>query len=122
MRTSFERSLVPLGITAQQAELLHRTHRDGETSPRRLTHLLMTDKAGISRIVDRLVAKGLIARRVRTEDRRSVRITLTPAGRAVVPKLARIAQRHKQRLFGRLTPAEEARLRQLLLRVLANAG
>ena len=121
MRTSFERRLAPLDITAQQAELIHRVHRHGHPSLNELTHLLMTDIAGVTRLVDRLEAKGLVRRVASVDDRRALRLLLTPRGRALVPRLARIAEEQKRQLVQGLTPAEEARLRGLLLRLLANA-
>jgi DNA-binding MarR family transcriptional regulator len=121
MRTLFERRLADLGITAQQAELLHRVHRQGDVSPNDLTHLLMTDNAGVTRLVDRLEAKGLIARRASPEDGRSVVLELTRAGRALIPRVARQAKAQKRLLFGDLAAADERKLKELLRRVLANA-
>lgn len=120
MRTLFDRKLEGLGITAPQAEILFRCDRRGELTPKQLAELLTTDNAGVTRLVDRLEAKGLVTRKASTSDRRSVTLRLTPAGRALVPRVRRIAEAQKRRVFAGLTLAEQDRLRSLLHRVIAN--
>jgi DNA-binding MarR family transcriptional regulator len=121
MRTLFDRDLLPLGITSQQAELMYWTYRAGEIGPNQLTRLLTTDNAGVTRLIDRLEAKRLVATRADPYDRRAVRVALTGAGRALIPRVRRVAEAQKRRLFAGFSAADEARLRQLLGRVLANA-
>src|ERR1700678_939416 len=43
------------------------------------------DKSSLSRMVERLVKKGLV-NRTQGDDRRSVGLTLTPAGKKLVPQ------------------------------------
>ncbi len=64
-------------------------------------------------LVDRLAAKKWVVRKVAKEDRRQVRVHLTPRGAAVVRKLAGV-HRHE---LGRVGP----HLRALLARVPASA-
>ena len=59
LTNALERRLAPHGLTAQQAALLINAAR-GETSPKRLAPLLGTDTAGMTRLLDRLEAKGLV--------------------------------------------------------------
>src|SRR5213593_736675 len=89
LRTFVDRQVQPLGLTMQQAELLVWTHRQRGATPTQLTELLLTDDAGVSRLVDRLEAKGLITRRVHGRDRRSRELQLTTAGRALAARLMR---------------------------------
>src|SRR5438045_3359848 len=98
MRTRFDRSLEGFDLTAQQAEILYRCSRAGELTPKQLTNLLVTDNAGVTRLVDRLEAKGLVARRASADDRRSVTIKLTRSGTALVPRVARVAHAQRRRL------------------------
>ena len=77
MRTAFDRKLEHVGLTAQQAEILFRCSRAGELTPKQLTNLLSTDNAGVTRLVDRLEAKGLVTRHASASDRRSVTVRLT---------------------------------------------
>lgn len=120
LRTVVDRRVQPLGLTMQQAELLVWTYRRRDTSPTQLTELLLTDDAGVSRLVDRLEAKGLITRRVHELDRRSRTLQLTPPGRALATRLLRFAARGNEKILSGLSTAEVAELRRLLLRVFDN--
>jgi DNA-binding MarR family transcriptional regulator len=73
-----------------------------------------------SRIVDRMVEKGLVRRRTDRRDRRTVRVHLTDAGRAH----ARLSDFHEQMnavLMGGLDEGERTALLAMLARVEANA-
>src|SRR5512144_1777169 len=86
VRTVLDQRFAPLGLTSQQAGLLVHVFT-GQSSPRRLADLLGTDTAGVTRLVDRLQAKGLIERGADPTDRRAVAVHLTAAGRELVPEL-----------------------------------
>ena len=120
LRTVVDRQVQPLGLTMQQAELLVWTHRQRGATPTQLTALLLTDDAGVSRLVDRLEAKGLITRTVRGRDRRSRELRLTRSGRALVTRLMRFAARGNEKLLAGLSVEETAQLRRLLQRVSEN--
>jgi len=122
MRTRFDRDLERVGLTAQQAEILFRCSRAGELTPKQLTNLLITDNAGVTRLVDRLERKGLVTRRASANDRRSVTVRLTRSGTALVPRVARVAHAQRRRLFSGLSPAEQEQMRSLLHRILDNVG
>jgi DNA-binding MarR family transcriptional regulator len=120
LRTAVDRQVQPLGLTMQQAELVVWTHRQRSATPTQLTELLLTDDAGVSRLIDRLEAKGLITRRVHRRDRRSRELRLTPSGRALATRLMRFAARGNEKILAGLSPQETAQLRRLLLRVSDN--
>ncbi|HTI71272.1 MAG TPA: MarR family transcriptional regulator [Candidatus Limnocylindria bacterium] len=61
------------------------------------------DKSSLSRMVERLVQKGLVDRS-EGGDRRSVRLSLTPAGMKLVPQLAKLADDNDTEFFHTLTP------------------
>ena len=78
---------------AQAAVLVRAVH---EKQPARATQLareLMADAAGMTRLLDRLEAKGLVVRRPDPHDRRAVVIEPTHAGRALVPRIAPVFAR-----------------------------
>lgn len=60
---------------------------------------MFLDRTTVTRHVDRLDAKGLVARRPDPEDRRAVRLVLTRAGRRLLRRLLPI----RQALLGRAT-------------------
>jgi DNA-binding MarR family transcriptional regulator len=81
---------------------------------------LETDPAAMTRVLDRLEAKGLVARERSTTDRRVVQLALTPEGRAVAaqvpPVLADVLNGH----LSDFTHDEWQQLLHLLRRMLAN--
>src|SRR5712692_4273720 len=120
LRTFVDRQVQPLGLTMQQAELLVWTHRQRGATPTQLTELLLTDDAGVSRLVDRLEAKGHITRTIHEQDRRSRELRLTPSGNALATRLMRFTARGNEKILAGLSPQERAQLRRLLLRVSVN--
>jgi len=81
---------------------------------------LETDPASMTRVLDRLEAKGLVARERSTTDRRVVQLALTPEGQAVAaqvpPVLADVLNGH----LSDFTPEEWQQLLHFLRRMLAN--
>jgi DNA-binding MarR family transcriptional regulator len=67
----------------------------------------------LTRLVDRLVANNLVYRRVDLEDRRRVRIFLTPRGKSLHRRLAALVERSQAELFA---SSDDAELLQYLLR------
>jgi DNA-binding MarR family transcriptional regulator len=75
----------------------------------------------MTRMVDRLEAKGLISRRRCPDDRRLVKIELTEAGLAALPKLRECSVRVLNHFLRGFTPAEARQLESFLVRMLQNA-
>ncbi len=99
LRNAMDRELVDYGLTTQQATVLVMARVHGEGGIGHLAEPLGTDTAGLTRLIDRLEAKGLVARRNSERDRRAVVIELTPAGEALVPHLTSAFRRVHQRLL-----------------------
>lgn len=74
-------------------------------------------KGAVTKVVDRLVDKRLVARRVDVADRRVARLAPTRAGRALVPKLAALADANDEHFFGQLRAAERRALIGTLRRI-----
>ncbi|MFF4617549.1 MarR family winged helix-turn-helix transcriptional regulator [Nonomuraea jabiensis] len=81
---------------------------------------LGTDTAGMTRLLDRLEAKGLLRRERHPEDRRSIVIELTDEGRALVPSLPPIFGRISRQVFAGFSPEEVAQVTDMLRRILEN--
>ena len=119
LATALDRQLAPLGVTAQQAALLLHASRQ-QYSPSQLMSLLGTDTAGMTKLADRLEAKHLIERHPNPQDRRSVLITLTPDGQALVPRLAPVFGRVTRQLLNGFSPSEVSVLTTMLERMRGN--
>jgi DNA-binding MarR family transcriptional regulator len=114
--TTLDRRLAPLGVTTQQAALLHNA-ASGGASPRQLMAAVGTDTAGMTKLLDRLEGKGLIERRPNPDDRRSVVIEPTEQGLALVPALAPVFGAVARQLFDGFADAEVASLTSSLRRM-----
>ena len=114
--TTLDRRLVPLGVTTQQAALLHNA-ASGGASARQLAAAVGTDAAGMTKLLDRLEGKGLIERRPNPDDRRSVVIEPTEQGLALVPELAPVFGAVARQLFDGFSDAEVANLTSSLRRM-----
>jgi len=119
LRAAVDAQLGPLGLTSQQASLLTLAARRS-TSPNELLGEVGVDTAGMTRLLDRLAAKGLVERVRHPDDRRSVVIELTPAGRALVPLLPPVFGRVTKTLLAGFTAPEIEQLSAMLLRMLTN--
>lgn len=122
MRRQIDQRMAALGLTAAQWAPLWRIRLDGPIGARELAQAIGVDAGAMTRLVDRLVAKGLVQRVRAADDRRSVRLTLTAAGEAVAARLpAELAAVNNACLRG-FDEAEWQQLRGLLQRMLDNAG
>jgi DNA-binding MarR family transcriptional regulator len=93
--------LRPLGITSAQAEALQVLHAVGSASLGELGGLLVAEGGHPSRLVDRLVAAGLVERRHADADRRRVELSCSERG----AELARQARAFKEPFRDRLKTA-----------------
>ncbi|WP_275791152.1 MarR family winged helix-turn-helix transcriptional regulator [Pararhizobium gei] len=85
--------------------------------PSALAEKMGMTKGAISKLADRLLAKGLLQRAENRQDKRAHSLSLTAAGRAKVPILASLADENEVACFGVLTKQEHETL-DLILRAL----
>ncbi|MEW5424495.1 MarR family winged helix-turn-helix transcriptional regulator [Amorphus sp. 3PC139-8] len=90
----------------------------------RLAEMALFNQPRLSKVLDRLAAQGLIERRGDTDDRRRVRVHITPAGRAHAVPLVEIAKAHEAEMLAGYRPEEietiKVMLRDLIRRSLAS--
>ncbi|QNE20207.1 MarR family transcriptional regulator [Kribbella qitaiheensis] len=80
--------LKPLGITPSQGEVLRVLRDHGPLTLNALGGLLVCETGNSpSRLVDRLVAQGLIHRDIDKDDRRYLALSLTKQGRALCRRI-----------------------------------
>lgn len=116
-----DREVSPWGISsAQGAILMYIAHGRGNRAAD-IARDYSYDTGSMTRMVDRLVAKGLL-RRVRDEaDRRAVLLELTPKGRKLTERLPAVAAKALNALLRGFSRAELDQLQGFLDRMLANA-
>ena len=87
-----------------------------------LAEFIGYDAATIGSLVNRLVAKRLVSRRVGKHDRRTRQLTLTPRGEAFTDLVFRQASYVESELLAVLADEERRVLMDLLYRVVEAAG
>lgn len=107
---SFARRLAGSGVTVAEWVILREMYEVDATSPSALATATGLTRGAVSKLVDRLLHKGLVSRTEATGDRRFQDVGLTAAGRRLVPKLAAIADRNDEEFFSALAEDERERL------------
>jgi DNA-binding MarR family transcriptional regulator len=112
--------LAPLEISAAQYTIISVLAKRGVDSAAQLCKDLSYDAGAMTRMIDRLEAKGLVNRRRCPEDRRLVKLELTEAGLAALPKLRACSVRVLNRLLLGFSLAEARQLEGFMVRMLQN--
>lgn len=86
----------------------------GPTAPSQIAENIGMTRGAVSKLVERLLAKGLLTRSIGESDRRFQTIELTVEGQELVPALADLADQNDAEFFGHLKPDEQAALKALL--------
>jgi DNA-binding MarR family transcriptional regulator len=118
LRQGSTRRLELFGLSDGQARVLRLVARSG--SPPRMSdiaHRIEVVPRSATTVVACLESKGLVVREIDLEDRRSVLVRLTDAGRRLVAEMSRDRDAVALELFGRLPPAERALLLERLARL-----
>ena len=118
-----DRRLASLGMSAAQYIVI--ASLAGPQEPKSAADLckgLSYDAGAMTRMLDRLEAKGLIRRTRSLEDRRLMNLELTEEGRAAYPRMREISLLIANRFLHGFSKAEARQLEALLLRMLENAA
>ncbi|BDC49965.1 hypothetical protein F183_A22810 [Bryobacterales bacterium F-183] len=120
----FAAKLTATGVTVAEWVILREMYgrEDAWLTASALVTSTGLTKSAISKLLDRLIAKGYVQRQEHDEDRRVQNIRLTPEASKLVPKLAAIADRNDEQFFSVLTSAEQAELMRLLRKLASNHG
>ena len=82
-----------------------------------LAHAAHLDRSTVVTVIDNLVRRGLVERRVALHDRRSNAIRLTEAGATLLRKLKRQVAQHEKRLLQNFSATERESFLTLLKKV-----
>lgn len=116
----FARKVAAEGVTVAEWSFMRALlDRDG-TAPTLLADRMGMTRSAISKLVDRLVAKGLI---VRAEPGgRGQILSLTAQGRSKLPALARLADANDAAYFGLLSDDDRQALNRILRTLVDGRG
>ncbi len=113
---AFAGKLAARDVTVAEWVMLRSLYRKEPMPPSRLAGDMGMTRGAITKLADRLIAKGLIVRRASRDDGRAQTLALTRAGTDLVPALAALADRNDAEFFASLSAAERRTLERLLKR------
>ncbi len=118
---AFALKVQALGVTVAEWVVLRELF-DGECMPSALADRLGMTRGAISKLADRLAAKGLLAREAHARDARGQTLALTAEGSALVPKLAAQADANDEEFFGDLDPSARAAIEDAMKQIVRRRG
>jgi DNA-binding MarR family transcriptional regulator len=120
--SAVERELESTGLThAQWIPLFKLAVHPGGATVAELARLCELDAGAMTRLLDRLEAKGLCQRERSSEDRRVVRLALTEQGKAVAEQIPVALSRVQNAYLAGFSREEWLLLKSFLSRILDNA-
>ena len=108
----FDDALRPLGLTSGQYSTMMSLNRPEPPSIGSVASLLAVDRTTLTAALKPLQRRGLITVMVDAEDRRSRRLKLTPAGRALLARAVPVWQRTHAEIERLVPRAGAERLRR----------
>lgn len=118
---ALDRELGPFDINATQFTILAALVSGDANSASGLCRRVAYDAGAMTRMVDRLVRKGLVRRVACPDDRRILHLEVTDEGKALYRELQARADTVQKRFRRGFTDNEVRQLEALLQRTLANA-
>jgi DNA-binding MarR family transcriptional regulator len=118
---SFAEKLAGQDISVAQWVVLRTLYDSSGVTLNEAAAQVGVDKSSLSRMVERLVQKGLL-NRAQGDDRRSVGLALTPAGKKLVPQLAQLADENDAAFFHTLAPKRRAEFLATIQQLLTANG
>ena len=109
-------ALKPFDVSIQQFNVLRilRGQKDQPANLSTLNERMVSRMSNTTRLVDKLILKGLTARNTCPENRRKVEIRLTEEGTKALSKMDRAVERAEKELMGALDTKEIIVLNKLL--------
>lgn len=111
-----------VGLSAAQLFVLRKLAEAPSLSVGELAQRTATSQSSVSEVVQRLVTSALVTRQRSPRDGRSVDLSLTDSGRALIDKAPEAVQDHILDALGRLPSRDRQQLARLLNRLLQETG
>lgn len=119
--STFAERLAKRDISVAQWVVLRTLYDKRDVTLNEAAEEVGVDKSSLSRMVERLVQKGMLIRG-EGSDRRSVGLTLTPAAMKLVPQLARLADENDEQFFHSLSAKQREEFLTTIKRLLDANG
>ena len=122
MSTAVDRELVDFDISHDQLTSLMLIAKMSGATAAELSREISCDTSSMTRMIDRLEAKGMVKRSRSEDDRRIIWIAITESGRELADRLPELLVRVTNRHLAGFSADEVDTLKSLLRRMLENAG
>ena len=119
---SFARKVAAEGVTVAEWAVMRVLLGTEPVAPSQLADEMGLTRGAITKLVDRLVGKGLAVREASARDGRAQVVRLTDEGRLRVPALAALADRNEAECFGHMSDADRATLQRMLQEAVGRLG
>ncbi|MDP3316716.1 MAG: MarR family transcriptional regulator [Devosia sp.] len=114
LESELEDRLRPGGVPIEQYRILEVLDASEPAAMGEIAQQSLIEAPTLTKIVDRMVAEGLVYRAPDPNDRRRVLILATPAGKALFKRLRGVSTAQEQRIVDLLEGEKAAALRSLL--------
>ena len=121
MLAQLEERLAPLDLNAGDYLVLVMLANDVADTASQVCSVIAHDPGAMTRKIDALEKRGLVRRVRSAEDRRAIKLELTPEGKKLYPKAVAIAVGLANEMLDGFNKTEVKQLEGLLKRMLENA-
>ncbi|MFI8794123.1 TetR family transcriptional regulator [Streptomyces sp. NPDC055105] len=121
LNKSLDRALLASGLTSAQWTIVWHLHQDDAKTASEIAKYLGTDVAATWRLVDRLVDKGLVDKKVDPTDSRVRLLELTPKARDRYPEWRATVSETVERLLAGVPPEAQTVLSDTMRTITHNA-
>jgi DNA-binding MarR family transcriptional regulator len=118
---ALDQEMLPLDLTASQFVVVIGAMRYRARTVNEFCQLAGVEPGPMSRLLDRLEAKGIILKARDSEDRRQVNVTLTEKGVALFPQINAALHKVYGQLLNGFSEEEALAFRHALEKILFNA-
>jgi DNA-binding MarR family transcriptional regulator len=119
---AFARKMEAHGVTVAEWVLMRQLLDEEALAPSHVADRMGMTRGAISKLADRLIAKSMLVRAADPKDGRAQTLALTSAGRALVPKLAALADSNDAEFFDHLRSKDRAALLRILGEIVKQRG
>ena len=112
--SAFKMKLAPFGITPVQHLILAVLAEEDFLSPAEISDRVAMDGATLSGVLDRMAEAGLIKKEGNPEDRRSIRVSLSPKAKKMREELAEQRKSINEELTAKFSLEEKLLLKRML--------
>ncbi len=120
LESELEERLRPGGVPIEQFRILEVLDANEKLAMGEIATRSLIEPATLTKIVDKMVAEGLVYRAPDPNDRRRVLILTAPTGKALYKRLRGVSTAQEQRIVDQLEADKVAELKSLLRELISN--